>query len=275
MVLASLTLAWLDGNRRDPVEVGASFDDGAEHRPVRAAQSMTSPEGPAGTSRPTKSPVTQATKSAAVPIVVPSRGTGSLRVVPGDDVTQGDGERLTYRVEVEEGLHLEGEQVAATVHTTLTDARGWESLTGIAFERVVDRGADLRVIVATPATTDRLCRPLDTRGELSCRIGDRVVLNAKRWVHAVPDYANARDHYRAYLINHEVGHALGQGHALCEGNDESAPVMMQQTKGARGVPAEPMASRPRELIWTTRKCGDPSAYRARHSFVPPTLLQLT
>jgi hypothetical protein len=59
---------------------------------------------------------------------------------------------------------------------------------------------------------DRLCYPLDTVGELSCRSGSRVILNAKRWVNAVPWYRGHLDEYRAYLV-HEVGHRLGHGHS--------------------------------------------------------------
>ena len=36
--------------------------------------------------------------------------------------------------------------------------------------------------ITTPATTDRLCAPLLTQGEVSCQNGNRVVLNARRWV---------------------------------------------------------------------------------------------
>ena len=77
------------------------------------------------------------------------------------------------------------------------------------FERTDKPDADLRVILATPTLTDKLCLPLDTGGEVSCRVDDRVVLNAKRWMYAVPAYAGQIDLYRSYLVNHEVGHALG------------------------------------------------------------------
>ena len=82
--------------------------------------------------------------------------------------------------------------------------------------------------------TDKLCLPLDTGGEVSCRVDDRVVLNAKRWMYAVPAYAGKVDLYRSYLVNHEVGHFLGHGHSTCPKAKTPAPVMMQQTKGLDG-----------------------------------------
>jgi len=160
--------------------------------------------------------------------------TGRLAVVAGFSKANGVRDKLTYRVEIEQGLSFNGAVVAAAIHKTLTDARGWQAIHPVSFERTDKPDADLRVILATPTLTDKLCLPLDTGGEVSCRVENRVVLNAKRWMYAVPAYAGKIDLYRSYLVNHEVGHALGHGHSTCAQKNTPAPVMMQQTKGLVG-----------------------------------------
>ncbi|GAA1562039.1 hypothetical protein GCM10009789_14050 [Kribbella sancticallisti] len=160
--------------------------------------------------------------------------TGRLEVVAGSAKATGVRDKLTYRVEIEDGLSFNGAVVAAAIHKTLTDARGWQAIHPASFERTDKPDADLRVILATPTLTDKLCLPLDTGGEVSCRVDDRVVLNAKRWMYAVPAYAGKVDLYRSYLVNHEVGHFLGHGHSTCDKAKTPAPVMMQQTKGLGG-----------------------------------------
>lgn len=141
------------------------------------------------------------------------------------------GTLVRYRVDVEDGLGVSADEFARAVATTLHGERGWTR--NGAFRFVLDPDASLRVVLASPDTTDRLCAPLNTRGEVSCRNGDDVVINARRWTFGVPHVPDLQQ-YRDYVVNHEMGHALGFGHVGCGGKGELAPVMMQQTLGLDG-----------------------------------------
>lgn len=136
---------------------------------------------------------------------------------------------LTYTVEVEHGLPYNVQETALSIRRILNDRRGW----GGAF-RQVSWDSDARILLATPATTDALCAPLQTNGEVSCRNGPLVVLNARRWATATEDYVDDIESYRIYLVNHEVGHLLGESHQECPGPGQPAPVMQQQTYGLDG-----------------------------------------
>jgi hypothetical protein len=167
------------------------------------------------------------------PAPVSQEGTGELSVVPGTASPPGGGPVRRYLVEVEEGLGVDAEEFARTVHATLNDPRSWSAGGAAAFERVdasEARRVAFRVALTSPDTTDRLCAPLATRGQLSCHNGGRAVLNVVRWLDGVPEHPDLAA-YRQYLVNHEVGHALGHGHVGCPGAGELAPVMQQQSKG--------------------------------------------
>jgi hypothetical protein len=165
--------------------------------------------------------------------VVPRRGTGRLGVVPGSGPAPGADSVKRVRVEVEGGLPVDGPAFAAFVLATLNDPRSWGHGGRMTFART--GGAyDIRVVLASPDTSARLCAPLQTMGTLSCGQGRTAVLTLYRWVKAIPDYGTDRTGYRRYLVNHEVGHTLGHGHEVCPGAGRPAPVMMQQTKGLKG-----------------------------------------
>jgi hypothetical protein len=174
-------------------------------------------------------------------VTIPASASGRLVTVPGTAGPTGPGTPLTYRLEIEAGLPLDGAAVAAQVQRTLTDPRGWQPIEHVAFVRTAS-SASFELILASPAMVDRLCYPLDTVGELSCRNGNRVILNAKRWVTAVPWYRGHLDDYRAYLVNHEVGHRLGHGHENCPAPGAPAPVMVQQSKSLYGCAPNPWPS---------------------------------
>ena len=161
--------------------------------------------------------------------------------MPGEVPARGPGRTISYRLEIEAGLPLDGPAIAAQIQRTLTDPRGWEPIEHVAFARTAGP-ASFELILASPTLVDRLCAPLDTVGELSCRNGDKVILNAKRWATAVPWYQGHLDLYRAYLVNHEVGHRLGHGHKACPSPGAPAPVMVQQSKSLYGCTANPWPS---------------------------------
>jgi hypothetical protein len=169
---------------------------------------------------------------------VVDRLSGRLVTVRGSSKAPGDGRVMRIKVQVESGLPVDGQAFAKFVMSTLNDSRSWGHDGSRTFART-DGAYDVRVVLASPQTSRSMCRPLETLGRLSCRSGDAAVLTYYRWVNAIPDYGRDRTGYRHYVVNHEVGHALGHGHVSCPGRGEPAPVMMQQTKGLKGCEPNP------------------------------------
>lgn len=154
---------------------------------------------------------------------------GSLNVVPGTSPAPGSGTVYDVRLEYEGGLGVSTSCFAEQVMRILNDPRGWTRNGTVTFRQVDGGSYDARVILASPNKTDQLCAPLDTNGRASCRNGARVVLNMYRWRNGAPDFGDDTTTYRQYLVNHEMGHRLGHGHAQCSQAGAPAPVMMQQT----------------------------------------------
>lgn len=88
----------------------------------------------------------------------------------------------TYTVEVERTLPLNAARTADHIARTLDDPRGWVTALAEDLDQVAPRaGPDLRILVATWATTYSLCVPLQTLGRVLCRNSELVVTNALRW----------------------------------------------------------------------------------------------
>ncbi|WP_374210991.1 DUF3152 domain-containing protein [Streptomyces sp. MCA2] len=161
---------------------------------------------------------------------------GRFKPVSSEAKAPGRGKVLRYRVDIEEGLPLDGNLFAEAVHKTLNDERSWAHDGRMAFQRVASGDADFVITLASPGTTDTWCAKsgLDTSEDnVSCDSAatDRVMINAYRWAQGARTYGHDKMHaYRQMLINHEVGHRLGHNHESCSRKGALAPVMMQQTK---------------------------------------------
>ncbi|MER7184778.1 DUF3152 domain-containing protein [Streptomyces hyaluromycini] len=169
------------------------------------------------------------------PLSAKLAGSGRFTAVPGSAKAPGKGRKYTYRVDVEQGLGLDGKLFAEAVQKTLNDDRSWAHDGARTFERVSSGKPDFVITLASPGTTAKWCAKsgLDTTEDnVSCDSAstERVMINAYRWAQGSKTYGDKIHAYRQMLINHEVGHRLGYGHVTCEKDGELAPVMQQQTK---------------------------------------------
>jgi Protein of unknown function (DUF3152) len=166
-------------------------------------------------------------------VKVPQSGPGTYQAARKSVRSRSSyGTLIRYDVRIEDGLSIEPDTAALLIQGVLDDPRSWRGTRRWRFELApVGQSATLHAYITTPKTTDQLCAPYLTRGEVSCQNGNRVVLNAKRWLLGADSYGSDLTNYRRYLVNHEFGHALGKHHLGCPGSGRLAPVMMQQTKG--------------------------------------------
>ena len=167
------------------------------------------------------------------------QGAGAVSVVDGSSPVYGSGPLRRFVVEVEDGIGVDGATFAAAVEATLSDPRSWGGGGRMSFQRVGAAEAstaqyEFKVSLVSPGSMERYCPGVGTGGYTSCRYGERAVINLARWATAVPHYDGDIATYRQYVINHEVGHVLGQGHVNCPGAGQSAPVMVQQTLDLQG-----------------------------------------
>ncbi|KAA0917060.1 DUF3152 domain-containing protein [Dietzia sp. ANT_WB102] len=164
---------------------------------------------------------------------------GEFRIVPGgtDLVGRQTAERFTYSVEIEDGIDTVDfggdDSVARMVDATLANPKSWTADGAVAFQRITEQDPTFRVSLASPITVRENCG-YDIELEASCynSATGRVYLNLARWVRGARSFQGDIGSYRQYLVNHEVGHAVGHpAHAPCPADGALAPIMMQQTFG--------------------------------------------
>ncbi|MFE5620387.1 DUF3152 domain-containing protein [Streptomyces sp. NPDC056524] len=170
------------------------------------------------------------------PIDPKLKGSGEFEAVGGFDKAPGKGRKIRYRVDVEKGLGLDPKLFAEAVQKTLNDERSWAGKGAMTFERISSGDPEFVITLASPGTTGVWCAKSDldtTVDNVSCDSAStsRVMINAYRWAQGSETFgAKAMFAYRQMLINHEVGHRLGNGHVSCRTPGALAPVMQQQTK---------------------------------------------
>lgn len=181
------------------------------------------------------------TSSAVSASSIPTSGPGTFTTVDAIGApSTASGRVVRYALQIEDGIPVDRAEFARTVHDILLDPRGWQTLDHVKFvnltaaQMAAGQRPDVRIMLATPATVDTLCAPLQTKGRVSCHNGPNTVLNLMRWQTAVPWYGTDIARYRIYQVNHEVGHAIGHGHQHCPKPGAPAPVMVQQTLSLEG-----------------------------------------
>jgi hypothetical protein len=222
---------------------GGGSADASGGNPAPSSVGALPPGPPAATEKPPAKVDISKVPTAVLPDGGPftQKGAGTWKGVPGSTTKFGKGGRsYTYTVEIEDGINPaeyggDPAAFAATVDGILDDPRSWTGVGDVTFQRVdpsQNPNPSFRVSLTTPETDHTLCG-YDIQYEASCydRVSGKVVINLARWVRGAKAWGSDMMGYRQYAINHEVGHALGNGHRGCDTNGGPAPVMMQQTFG--------------------------------------------
>ena len=168
------------------------------------------------------------------------QGKGTFHEVgePGAVTGKGGEQKVRYSIEVEDGLNTApyggDESFAAMVEATLSDPRGWTAHKDFEFEHVAaDAEPDTRIQLTSLGTAAERCgEKIET--ETSCHTTitgeSTTIINEARWVRGATPFEGDLGNYRQYVINHELGHAIGYAaHQPCGGQGKLAPIMMQQT----------------------------------------------
>ena len=214
-----------DNAEADDTSAGTSDDAAADERAREPAEL---PEGKVDTTElPPGGPYTEAGEETYYEV-----GSTGAEAGSGDEIV------VRYVVEVEHGVDTSNyggdDAFAAMIDATLADPRGWTNDPRFRFEHVSgDDNPTLKIRLTSVGTTRKMCGA-DIGMETSCRTRitgeDTVVVNESRWVRGAAPFEGDLGRYRQYLINHEVGHALGfSEHVPCPADGDLAPIMMQQT----------------------------------------------
>ncbi len=199
---------------------------------------------------------------------IPTRGEGKLVVVPGQSDPIGAGPTRWVRIEIEDGVPLDPAIVSSYVMSILGDAQGWTGHGRVSFGRtdgvadirivfaspktaadlcprphdaaVVDIAPpDVPGVVPLPSVSPPVAAPARAASPSaspspsaakapSCADQGIVVVSAYQWAAGAKAFGDEAGQWRDYMINHPIGHLLGEPDAPCGGAGQLAPVMQNQ-----------------------------------------------
>ncbi|MEX2557840.1 MAG: DUF3152 domain-containing protein [Actinomycetota bacterium] len=177
------------------------------------------------TAKPTPVPVKKS-------VVAPSFLASSGPAQPSKTCGTPGAKLVRFRVLVEDGLATTPSRFVEDLLSVLCDERSWIGSGKVRFR--YDPNGSLLVGLRKPASAEKRCMQLiglSVNYYYSCAGSKEVVLNSDRWFKGSDHWPGAVPVYRQMLVNHEIGHTLGQHHRGCSKDGAYAPVMMQQSKG--------------------------------------------
>ncbi|WP_061962823.1 DUF3152 domain-containing protein [Demequina aurantiaca] len=163
-------------------------------------------------------------------------GEDTFSAVPGEDPIPSDGAPVRLvRVDVEDGIDINGPAFADYVMDILNDPRGWGSENRMHFVRT-EGVPDVRIVIASPYTVAALCpnphatgqgasatrEPTTDNGETATPTADATcadrgtaAISQYDWIAGLPGYGDDIVGARQYLITHDTGHILGEAEGEC------------------------------------------------------------
>ena len=143
-------------------------------------------------------------------------------------------------IKVDSDVDYSLELFTKKVQNILNSKKGWKLkgykfffVSPLIFEKLSKHNTKIILRLSKNKTISKECE-FDINEKLSCYNPTinppNININFYRWINgSKASKLNIKD-YRVYVINHEIGHALGRGHITdCINKDDPAPIMMQQT----------------------------------------------
>jgi len=168
----------------------------------------------------------------------PVRGDGTFTTVPvANEVKPPTTGVVQYvRIDVENGLSMIDGTLATFVMSGITDAQGWGKDGSTTY--IQTEGApDIRIVFASPYTAAALCpaphepatltpdatpspSPSPTGSStgiaIQCASQGAIVVSVYDWIQGLVPFAEDRTDARIYLLNHGLGHVLGNADVACK-----------------------------------------------------------